>query len=278
MVCSGTAWAVDVWCMPVVAGHRLLLVAVALSATCTCFMHRNRDGLSPMCAPAFVCGGAAPGPGHVGAVTWDARGLVWYVQTPTKYPSRRPAAWRRSWRECRRTWAWLRCKRMGPLRCGTWQRMVRCSTTCGGAVWCVVHDGSPLVGVYCLLVSHHLLRSRVCCSVTATASHPRVQLLSRVVVVVWVLAMLGALPDLPVGGCRVRSCQPNDHCGGWRRGGDRAGHAGACGRGCGAGGWRRGVGELGRERCVAVPLVLALCGAWCMTGCRWFACAIVGVA
>ena len=92
-------------------------VRVAPSAACTRDMDLNRDDLSPMCASAFVCDGAATGLGLVGAVAWHARWLVWCVQTLT-YPSRRPAAWRRSFRACRRTWEWRRCRSMAQGRCG----------------------------------------------------------------------------------------------------------------------------------------------------------------
>ena len=82
----------------------------------------------------------------------------------------------------------------------------------------------------------------------------------------------GALTDLALGWRRGRSCQPSDHRGGRRRGGDRAGHPGACRRGGGARAGSRGAGKLGRERCVVAPLVVALWGVWCMTGRHWWAC------
>ena len=52
------------WCAA--AGQRVLLVDFALSATCTRLMQRHRHGLSPTCATGVACGGAVPGPGHVG--------------------------------------------------------------------------------------------------------------------------------------------------------------------------------------------------------------------
>ena len=48
------------------AGQRVLFVCFALSATCTRWMQRHRHGLTPTCATAAACGGAVPGPGHVG--------------------------------------------------------------------------------------------------------------------------------------------------------------------------------------------------------------------
>ena len=244
LAANGTLWHHLWWRCVVCAARRVatggfvLLDGVTPSATCTHVKQRRCHGLTPTRATGVVCRGGVLGSGHVGALTEIPVGgrRVGSCQPSDNRGGRRHGGDHSGHAGARGSGRGAGGGRRGAEELG--------SERCVVAPFVLSMCGSRRVaaGVRALLVC--VAPSATCTHVTQRhRRHGRLSPTRATAVAcgggVVGPGNVGALTDLPVGGRRVRSCQPSDHRDGRRCGGDRAGHAGARGRGrdSGAGCW-----------------------------------------